>query len=130
VEQDKGHPIKDPRNSSDQSPVEAFTHDVSNRGARCYTSEPFEVGALLRLEIELSGPAKSSASRASSNATAGEGGGCLRDRRRIQAHQHGDGLSLMRGLHAPRLPPQRASRIDLSRSLTVLIRPVIATVIL
>jgi hypothetical protein len=46
-------PIKDPRHSSDQSPIEAFTVDVSIGGAKLHTSESFEVGTLLRLEVDL-----------------------------------------------------------------------------
>jgi len=110
-------PIKDPRNSSDQSPVEAFTHDVSIGGARLYTSEPFEVGALLRLEIEL--------------VRTGEVlrvEGLVKWRRREKAgdvfeigveFKHtsmATVLSLMRGLHAARLPALKSEPSDLSRS--------------
>jgi hypothetical protein len=46
-------PIKGPRDSSDNRPIEAFTHDISIGGARLHAGESFEVGALLRLEIDL-----------------------------------------------------------------------------
>jgi len=45
--------IKDPRNADGQSPVEAFTYDISIGGARVHAMEPFDIGSLLRLQIEL-----------------------------------------------------------------------------
>jgi len=41
------------RNTNGHPPVEAFTYDLSIGGARLHTSDPIEVGALLRLEIDL-----------------------------------------------------------------------------
>jgi Tfp pilus assembly protein PilZ len=43
----------DPRNSNRHSAVDAFTYDLSLGGARLHTAESFEVGTLLRLQIEL-----------------------------------------------------------------------------
>jgi hypothetical protein len=45
--------MKDPRHVDGRSPVEGFTYDISIGGARIHTMEPFEVGCLLRLQIEL-----------------------------------------------------------------------------
>jgi hypothetical protein len=41
------------RNSNGHPPVEAFTYDLSIGGARLHTPESFEVGTLVRLEVEL-----------------------------------------------------------------------------
>ena len=46
-------PLTDPRNSEGLPGVEAFTYDLSIGGARLHTAESFEVGSLLRLQIEL-----------------------------------------------------------------------------
>jgi len=46
-------PMTDPRTSSKHSTVDAFTHDLSIGGARIHAAESFEVGTLLRLQIEL-----------------------------------------------------------------------------
>ena len=46
-------PLTDPRNSDGHPAVEAFTYDLSLGGARLHTAESFEVGTLLRLQIEL-----------------------------------------------------------------------------
>jgi len=46
-------PLIDPRTTSKHSTVDAFTYDLSIGGARIHTSEPFEVGTLLRLRIDL-----------------------------------------------------------------------------
>lgn len=46
-------PLTDPRNSEGRPPVDAFTYDLSIGGARLHTVESFEVGTLLRLQIEL-----------------------------------------------------------------------------
>jgi len=46
-------PLTDPRNSEGQPPIDAFTYDLSIGGARLQTVESFEVGTLLRLQIEL-----------------------------------------------------------------------------
>jgi hypothetical protein len=46
-------PIKGPRDAGDIRPIEAFTHDISIGGAKLNAGEPFEVGTLLRLEIDL-----------------------------------------------------------------------------
>ncbi len=43
----------DPRNTNGHPPVDAFTYDLSIGGARLHTTDPFEIGALVRLEIEL-----------------------------------------------------------------------------
>jgi Tfp pilus assembly protein PilZ len=45
--------IKDPRHVDGQTPVEAFTYDISIGGARIHTMAPFDIGSLLRLQIEL-----------------------------------------------------------------------------
>lgn len=45
--------MKDPQHAAGRSPVEGFTYDISIGGARIHTMEPFEVGGLLRLQIEL-----------------------------------------------------------------------------
>ena len=45
--------MKDPRHTTGRTPVEGFTYDISIGGARIHTMEPFEVGSLLRLQIEL-----------------------------------------------------------------------------
>ena len=41
------------RESKGHPPVEGFTYDISLGGARIHSLEAFEVGTLLRLEIEL-----------------------------------------------------------------------------
>jgi hypothetical protein len=41
------------RGSIGHPPVEAFTYDISIGGVRIHTMEAFEVGTLMRLEIEL-----------------------------------------------------------------------------
>jgi Tfp pilus assembly protein PilZ len=46
-------PLTDPRNSNGHSTVEGFTYDLSLGGARIHTAQSFEVGALIRLQIEL-----------------------------------------------------------------------------
>ncbi len=46
-------PLADPRNSDGIPPVDAFTYDLSIGGARLHTAESFEVGTMLRLQIEL-----------------------------------------------------------------------------
>ena len=46
-------PLTDPRRSNGQPGVEAFTYDLSIGGARIHSAEPFDVGSLLRLQIEL-----------------------------------------------------------------------------
>jgi len=43
----------DPRNSNGHPPIAAFTYDLSLGGARLHTVTAFEVGDLIRLEIEL-----------------------------------------------------------------------------
>jgi hypothetical protein len=43
----------DPRNSNGHPPVEAFTYDLSLGGARLHSAGSFDVGVLLRLQIEL-----------------------------------------------------------------------------
>jgi len=45
--------LVDPRNSNGHPPVDAFTNDISLGGARLHTEASFDVGALLRLQIEL-----------------------------------------------------------------------------
>jgi len=45
--------LKDPRNTNGQPPAEAFTYDISIGGARIHSMEPFDVGSLVRLQIEL-----------------------------------------------------------------------------
>jgi hypothetical protein len=45
--------MKDPQHVNGRSPVEGFTYDISIGGARIHSMEPFEVGCLLRLQIEL-----------------------------------------------------------------------------
>lgn len=45
--------LTDPRNSNGHPGIEAFTYDLSIGGARIHAMEPFDVGALLRLQIEL-----------------------------------------------------------------------------
>jgi hypothetical protein len=45
--------LKDPRHVAGRAPVEGFTYDISIGGARIHSMEPFEVGCLLRLQIEL-----------------------------------------------------------------------------
>jgi hypothetical protein len=45
--------LKDPRNSDGHPPVEAFTYDISIGGARIHSMEPFDIGSLIRLQIEL-----------------------------------------------------------------------------
>ena len=45
--------LVDPRNSNGHPPVDAFTYDISLGGARLHTGGSFDVGALLRLQIEL-----------------------------------------------------------------------------
>jgi c-di-GMP-binding flagellar brake protein YcgR len=45
--------LTNPRNSNGHPPIESFTYDLSLGGARLHTAESFEVGALLRLQIEL-----------------------------------------------------------------------------
>ena len=45
--------MKDPRHVNGRAPVEGFTYDISIGGARIHSMEPFEVGCLLRLQIEL-----------------------------------------------------------------------------
>jgi hypothetical protein len=45
--------MKDPRHTNGRTPVEAFTYDISIGGARIHAMEPFDVGSLLRLQIEL-----------------------------------------------------------------------------
>jgi Tfp pilus assembly protein PilZ len=46
-------PLTDPRNSDGHPANEAFTYDLSIGGARLHTAASFEVGALIRLQIEL-----------------------------------------------------------------------------
>jgi len=46
-------PLVDPRNSNGHPPVDAFTYDISLGGARLHTAGSFDVGALLRLQIDL-----------------------------------------------------------------------------
>ncbi len=46
-------PLSGRRTSSDPSPVEAYTYDLSIGGARLHTSGSFDVGARIRLETEL-----------------------------------------------------------------------------
>jgi PilZ domain len=46
-------PLTDPRNSDGHPAAEAFTYDLSIGGARLHTAVSFEVGVLLRLQIEL-----------------------------------------------------------------------------
>jgi hypothetical protein len=46
-------PLTDPRNSNGLPPAEGFTYDLSLGGARIHTAESFEVGTLVRLQIEL-----------------------------------------------------------------------------
>jgi Tfp pilus assembly protein PilZ len=46
-------PLADGRNSNEYSSTEAFTYDISLGGARIHTAENFEVGALIRLQIDL-----------------------------------------------------------------------------
>ena len=110
-------PIKDPRDSKDHNSVEAFTHDISIGGALLHTSEPFEVGTLLRLEIDLVRTGETLRVE-----------GLVKWRQREKA---GDAfeigvefkhtsmatvLSLMRGLHDARLPASKSEPGDLSRS--------------
>jgi Tfp pilus assembly protein PilZ len=45
--------MKDPRRTNGQTPIEAFTYDISIGGARIHTAEPFDVGSLLRLQVQL-----------------------------------------------------------------------------
>lgn len=45
--------LVDPRNSNGHPPVDAFTYDLSIGGARLHTADSFDVGSLIRLEIEL-----------------------------------------------------------------------------
>jgi PilZ domain len=45
--------LKDPRNTDGHPPVEAFTYDISIGGARVHSMEPFDIGSLVRLQIEL-----------------------------------------------------------------------------
>jgi hypothetical protein len=45
--------LTNPRNSNGHPPIDAFTYDLSLGGARLHTADLFEVGTLLRLEIEL-----------------------------------------------------------------------------
>lgn len=42
-----------PRGSNGHPPVDAFTYDLSIGGARLHTSESYDVGSLIRLEVEL-----------------------------------------------------------------------------
>ncbi|HOW86628.1 MAG TPA: PilZ domain-containing protein [Candidatus Aminicenantes bacterium] len=46
-------PLTDQRRSAGQPGTEAFTYDLSIGGARIHSAEPFDVGSLLRLQIEL-----------------------------------------------------------------------------
>jgi c-di-GMP-binding flagellar brake protein YcgR len=41
------------RDSSGNPPVEAFTYDISIGGARIHSMEAFDIGAMLRLDVEL-----------------------------------------------------------------------------
>jgi hypothetical protein len=45
--------LKDPRNTNGHPPVEAFTYDISIGGACIHSMEPFDIGSLVRLQIEL-----------------------------------------------------------------------------
>jgi hypothetical protein len=45
--------LTEPRNSNGHPAVEAFTYDISIGGARVHSMESFEVGSLLRLQVEL-----------------------------------------------------------------------------
>jgi len=45
--------LKDSRHTNGRAPVEAFTYDISIGGARIHSMESFEVGSLVRLQIEL-----------------------------------------------------------------------------
>ncbi len=45
--------LVDPRNSNGHPAIDAFTYDLSLGGARLHTEYAFEIGDLLRLEIEL-----------------------------------------------------------------------------
>lgn len=45
--------LTDPRNSDGRPSIDAFTYDLSIGGARLHTAKSFEVGTLLRLQIEL-----------------------------------------------------------------------------
>jgi len=110
-------PIKDPRDSKDHNPVEAFTHDISIGGARLHTGEPFEVGTLLRLEIHLVRTGETLRVE-----------GLVKWRQREKAadvfelgveFKHtsmATVLSLMRGLHDARLSSSKSESGDLSRS--------------
>lgn len=46
-------PVPNGSNSPDSSGVNAFTHDLSIGGARLHSKARFEVGTILRLQIEL-----------------------------------------------------------------------------
>lgn len=46
-------PLAEPRSSGRRPVTDAFTYDLSIGGARIHTAEPFEVGALIRLQVEL-----------------------------------------------------------------------------
>jgi len=46
-------PITEPRSSGRRPVTDAYTYDLSIGGARIHTVEPFEIGTLLRLQIEL-----------------------------------------------------------------------------
>jgi hypothetical protein len=45
--------LKDARNENGHPPVEAFTYDISIGGVCVHSMEPFDIGSLLRLQIEL-----------------------------------------------------------------------------
>jgi hypothetical protein len=45
--------MKDPHHVNGRAPVEGFTYDISIGGARIHSMESFEVGCLLRLQVEL-----------------------------------------------------------------------------
>ena len=45
--------LKDARKTDGRPPVEAFTYDISIGGARIHSMEGFDVGSLIRLQIDL-----------------------------------------------------------------------------
>ena len=53
VEQDEDHAPDRSAELRGPAPIDAFTYDLSIGGARLQTVESFEVGTLLRLQIEL-----------------------------------------------------------------------------
>jgi len=45
--------LAEPRSSNGRPPIDGFTYDLSIGGARIHAMESFDVGTLLRLQIEL-----------------------------------------------------------------------------